>query len=98
MDLALTCLLPKEFGKLKEIIAKYTTFYEKREDRWIKSILDRLDSGTIKVCEQNDLKRIIYIIDMWNFSGIEKSDDDVEKIISKLKNFYTKTYQESVFK
>ena len=98
MDLALTCLLPKEFGKLKEIIAKHTSFYENREDQWIKSILDRLHSGTIKGCKQDDLKRIIYIIDMWNFSGIEKSGADVEKIISKLKIFYAKIYQESVFK
>lgn len=98
MDLALTCLLPKEFEKLKEMISKYTYFYENREDPWIKGILGRLNNVTIKECKKDDLKRMIYIIDMWNFSGIKKSDDDFEKIISKLKIFYAKLYQESVFK
>lgn len=95
MDLALTCLSAKEFGKLKEIIAKHTSFYEKREDQWIKSILGRLDSGTIKGCKQDDLKRIIYIIDMWNYSDIGDIDSEIEKICRKLKKFYFETHSEN---
>lgn len=98
MDLALTCLLPKEFEKLKEMILKHTYLYETRDDPWIKNILGRLDGGKIKECKQDDLKRIILIIDMWNSSGLKKPDDDDEKIIIKLKKFYAKIYHESIFK
>lgn len=96
--MTLACLLPKEFEKLKETISKHAYFYEKRGDPWIKTILGRLDRGTIKECKQDDLKRIIYIIDMWSFGGIETPNNDIGKIIGKLKNFYAKIYQESVFK
>ena len=84
MDLTLTCLSPKEFEKLKEVISNHTHLYEKRDDQWIKSILGRLDRGTIKECKQDDLKRIILIIDMWNSSGLKKPDVDDEKIIKSL--------------